>query len=44
VVTGVKEAWTLTCTDAGGRLQASRQVIVDRGAVARVGNACENGK
>jgi hypothetical protein len=44
VVTGVKEAWTLTCTDAGGRLQASRQVIVDRGAMAHVGNACENGK
>jgi Zinc carboxypeptidase len=40
VVTGVKEAWTLTCTDSRGRLQASRQVVVDRGAVAHVGNAC----
>ena len=37
---GVKEAWTLTCTDARGRLQSSRQVVVDRGAVAHVGNAC----
>ena len=40
VVTGVKEAWTLTCSDARGRVQASRQVIVDRGVVAHVGNAC----
>ena len=38
--TGVKEAWTLTCSDSRGRLQASRQVVVDRGAVAHVGNAC----
>jgi Zinc carboxypeptidase len=38
--TGVKEAWTLTCTDSRGGLQASRQVVVDRGAVAHVGNAC----
>jgi len=41
VETGVKEAWTLTCTDSSGRLQATRQVIVDRGAVAHVGNACQ---
>jgi murein tripeptide amidase MpaA len=40
VETGVKEAWTLTCTDSRGRVQASRQVVVDRGAVAHVGNAC----
>jgi hypothetical protein len=40
VVTGVKEAWTLTCSDARGRVQASRQVVVDRGGVAHVGNAC----
>jgi Zinc carboxypeptidase len=44
VVTGAKEAWTLTCTDSRGRLQASRQVIVDRGGVAHVGNACSNAK
>jgi hypothetical protein len=42
VETGVKEAWTLTCTDSRGRLQASRQVIVDRGGVAHVGNACQS--
>jgi hypothetical protein len=44
VESGVKEAWTLTCTDSRGRLQASRQVIVDRGAVAHVGNACTRSK
>jgi murein tripeptide amidase MpaA len=42
--TGVKEAWTLTCSDSRGRLQASRQVVVDRGAVAHVGNACQGGR
>ncbi|HEX6654025.1 MAG TPA: M14 family zinc carboxypeptidase [Thermoleophilaceae bacterium] len=42
--TGVKEAWTLTCTDSRGRQLSSRQVIVDRGAVAHVGNACQGGK
>jgi hypothetical protein len=42
--TGVKEAWTLTCSDSRGRLQASRQVVVGRGAVAHVGNACQGGK
>ena len=41
IETGVKEAWTLTCTDSRGRVQASRQVVVDRGAVAHVGNACQ---
>jgi Zinc carboxypeptidase len=41
IETGVKEAWTLTCTDSRGRLQSSRPVIVDRGAVAHVGNACQ---
>ena len=38
--TGTKEAWTLTCLDSDGRLQASRQVVVDRGESAKVGNAC----
>jgi hypothetical protein len=38
--TGVKEAWTLTCSDSRGRQLSSRQVVVDRGAVAHVGNAC----
>ena len=38
--TGIKEAWTLSCTDAGGNILASRQVIVDRGQLVDVGNAC----
>jgi Zinc carboxypeptidase len=44
IATGVKESWTLTCTDAAGHLQATRQVIVDRGASVQVGNACERNK
>ena len=44
IETGVKEAWTLTCTDSRGRQLSSRQVVVDRGAVAHVGNACQPGK
>ena len=46
VETGTKESWTLTCTDAAGNLEATRQVIVDRGGEVQVGNACatDNGK
>ncbi len=44
IETGVKESWTLTCTDAAGRLQATRQVIVDRGGRVQVGNACASDK
>jgi hypothetical protein len=44
VVTGTKESWTLTCLDANGRVKASRQVIVDRGQRAQVGNACSGPK
>ena len=44
IETGVKEGWTLTCTDAAGRLQATRQVIVDRGGRVQVGNACTSDK
>jgi Zinc carboxypeptidase len=44
IETGTKESWTLTCTDSRGRMQASRQVIVDRGAIAHVGNACTRSK
>jgi murein tripeptide amidase MpaA len=44
IQTGVKESWTLTCRDSGGRVQGSSQVVVDRGAVAHVGNACDGGK
>ena len=42
VESGIKESWTLTCTDSHGRVQATRQVIVDRGRSAHVGNACAN--
>jgi hypothetical protein len=38
VVTGTKESWTR------GRVKASRQVIVDRGQRAQVGNACSGPK
>jgi hypothetical protein len=44
IETGAKESWTLTCTDARGRVQAARQVIVDRGKSAQVGNACASSK
>ena len=40
IETGTKEAWTLTCLDANGRVQATREVVVDRGQSAKVGNAC----
>jgi hypothetical protein len=44
IETGTKESWTLTCLDTAGRVQATRQVIVDRGATAHVGNACTRDK
>ena len=44
VETGTKESWTLTCTDAAGHVQATRQVIVDRGGHVQLGNACERDK
>ncbi|HET8821743.1 MAG TPA: M14 family zinc carboxypeptidase [Thermoleophilaceae bacterium] len=44
VETGTKEAWTLTCVDSQGRVQATSQVIVDRGERAQVGNACSGTK
>jgi len=44
VETGAKESWTLTCTNAAGHVEATRQVIVDRGAQANVGNACTRDK
>ena len=34
------EAWTLTCTDAGGTERARRQIVVDRGQRVDVGDAC----
>jgi hypothetical protein len=44
VETGTKESWTLTCLDANGRVKATRQVTVDRGQRAQVGNACNRSK
>jgi hypothetical protein len=44
IQTGIKESWTLTCRDSRGNVQGSSQVVVDRGAVAHVGNACDGGK
>jgi hypothetical protein len=44
IETGAKESWTLTCLDSAGRVQAARQVIVDRGESAKVGNACSGPK
>ena len=41
--TGLKEAWVLTCTDLRtGRIKGTREVIVDRGKVARVGRICDD--
>lgn len=44
VVSRVKEAWTLTCALPNGRVVASRQVVVDRGQTANVGQACSRRK
>jgi hypothetical protein len=44
IESGVKESWTLTCTDSHGRVRATRQVVVDRGASAQVGDACAGAK
>jgi hypothetical protein len=42
--TGVKESWTLTCTDTKGEVLSTRQVVVDRGRTVDVGNACKKTK
>ncbi|UYM05877.1 M14 family zinc carboxypeptidase [Solicola gregarius] len=43
--TGFKEAWTLTCTNANsGKVVATRDVVVDRGETAALGNACKADK
>ncbi|WP_392545097.1 M14 family metallopeptidase [Oryzobacter telluris] len=42
--TGVKEAWTLTCSTTGGAMVSQRSVIVDRGKTVDVGNACKKAK
>ena len=40
VYSGLKEAWNLTCATRGGRVLGTREVIVDRGEVARIGDPC----
>ena len=37
---GPREAWTLSCEDEEGRLQATRNVFVDRGGQIDVGRVC----
>ena len=44
IVTGVKEAYLLSCTDKRGNLIATQEVIVDRGEMVRVGYACRRDK
>jgi Zinc carboxypeptidase len=43
IVTGVKETWKLTC-HRGGRMIGSQEVVVDRGEVANIGQACRMSK
>ena len=35
-----REAWTLTCEDEEGRLQASRNLVIERGDRVNVGRVC----
>ncbi len=37
---GLKEAWNLTCTNRNGKVLSTREVTVDRGQTARVGDPC----
>jgi hypothetical protein len=39
-VHGDREAWTLTCETAGGKVLGTKQVVVDRGQTVDVGNVC----
>lgn len=41
--TGVKESWNLSCHTLAGRLLATRQVTVDRGHTAQIGDPCLTG-
>ena len=42
--TGVKEAWTLTCSKADGTVVSQQQVVVDRGQTSDARNACKRDK
>ncbi len=44
VMTGVKEAWMLSCTKRNGDVLATQDVVVDRGESIDVGNACRQAK
>lgn len=41
--TGVKESWLVSCSDRRGRVLGTREVVVDRGEVAGVGQLCRRG-
>ena len=40
-IEGTKEAWTVTCEGHDGKVRSTRQVVVDRGDTADLGNACK---
>ncbi len=40
VYSGLKEAWNLTCADRSGQVLGTREVIVDRGRIAHIGDPC----
>ena len=37
---GIKEAWLVSCTNRGGEVFGTREVVVDRGQVVGVGDLC----
>ncbi|MDR7252243.1 hypothetical protein J2X46_001219 [Nocardioides sp. BE266] len=41
--TGIKESWLVSCTDRRGNVLGTREVVVDRGQVAGVGDVCRRG-
>jgi hypothetical protein len=43
VDTGVTESWLVSCRDRQGRVLGTREVVVDRGEVAGVGEICRPG-
>jgi hypothetical protein len=38
--TGVKEAWLVSCTNRGGKVFGTKEVVVDRGETVGVGDLC----
>ncbi|MDZ5660682.1 M14 family zinc carboxypeptidase [Nocardioides sp. S-58] len=43
IETGVKESWIVSCADRRGRVFGTREVVVDRGELAGVGDICRPG-